>query len=295
MSRPANLPARVKSTARTVLKSAAARSRPLYLAAGRRTADLRMVPSFVMIGASRSGTTTLFHSFGTHPGIARPPLHKGVRYFDINYANGWDWYRGHFPLRTPWRAGRQAFEASGYYLYHPLVPERMSADLPNVKLIAMVRDPVVRAFSAWKHESARGFEHLPLAEALDAEDERLAVATQELAANPNANPASLRHHSHRTRGEYIDQLERYLQHYDRSQLHVVISEEFFANPATEYAKVLEFLGLSVRMPPKGFAQENARPSKPMPADVRTRLVEHYRPYNQRLEELLGRRLPWQSE
>lgn len=289
MKMPAALRA---SRVRSTLKSAATKARPLYLAAGERTAVYRMTPAFIMIGASRSGTTTLFHSFGTHPEIARPPLHKGVRYFDLNYDKGWDWYRAHFPLRTPWRSGKRAFEASGYYLYHPLVPERMAADLPQIKLVAMVRDPVERAFSAWKHESARGFEDLPLSAALDAEDERLATAAQELARDPFANPHSLRHHSHRTRGEYIDQFERYLQYVDRSNLHVVVSERFFADPEQEYAQVLEFLGLPVVMPAEGFAKENARPSKPMPEDDRLRLAEHFQPYNDRLEKFLGYPLPW---
>lgn len=273
-------------------------ARDAYLAAGARTARWRMTPSFIMVGASRSGTTTLFRALAEHPQTARPPVNKGVRYFDLNYNRGWDWYLGHFPLRASTalqarRAGQvQAFEASGYYLFHPLVPERMAKDLPNVKLIATLRDPVERAFSAWKHESARGFETLPFDEALAREDDRLSEGLGALALDAFHSSHALRHQSHRTRGEYITQLRRYLEHFPREQLHVLIAEDFFADPMREFDAVVDFLGLDRFAPTGGFPQQNARPSAPMPEQVRAQLVEHYRPFNAELEALLGRALPW---
>src|SRR6185295_13954928 len=89
------------------------------------------------------------------------------------------WYRGHFPLR--WPAERRmpasttpdAFEACTYYLFHPFAMERIAADYPDLKLVAMLRDPVERAYSAYKHELARGFEWETFERALDLEEERL--------------------------------------------------------------------------------------------------------------------------
>ncbi len=95
-----------------------------------------------------------------HPQVVRPAFHKGINFFDLNYYRGLTWYRGHFPVArvaqatTARHGGPMTFEASGYYMYHPFAMERMARDLPGVKLVVMLRDPVERAFSAYKHESA---------------------------------------------------------------------------------------------------------------------------------------------
>lgn len=262
-----------------------------YVRAGAVSSWWRMTPSFLMIGASRAGTTTLFNALAEHPGIVRPLMHKGVRYFDLNYERGPRWYRGHFPVQRLHR-GQLAFEASGYYLYHPLAPARIASELPRIKLIAMLRDPVERAYSGWKHESARGFETLPFAEALQQESNRLAASMAELDADPYAHPHSLRHHSHRSRGEYATQLRRYYSHLSPFQVHVMISEEFFAEPDREFAKLLDFLQLDPFTPAMGFPKQNARPSKSMPAGIRADLTEHFSERNRDLATLLGRDLPW---
>jgi hypothetical protein len=271
-------------------------SRDSYLALGARTARWRLSPDFLMIGASRCGTTSLFRALSAHPHILRPAVNKGVRYFDLNYHRGWKWYQGHFPLRST--AVRHAnghpprtFEASGYYLFHPLVPARIGADLPQVRLIAMLRDPVERAYSAWKHETARGFEDEPFERALELEADRLAGEADRLLADPQYASFGLRHRSHRTRGEYADQLERFLRYFPRSQLHIVQSEAFFAEPHIEYARVLDFLHLP-QHDPGGFAVHNARPSSPLPDRIRRDLQAHYAPFNHRLSAIVGEPLRW---
>ncbi len=268
-----------------------------YVTVGTSTAPLRMEPSFAMVGASRAGTTTLFRALSQHPQTVRPPVNKGVRYFDLNYGQGWSWYRGHFPvartatLRAGSWAPPAAFEASGYYLFHPFAIERMARDLPDVRLVAMLRDPVERAFSAWKHESARGFEWESFERALELEDERLLGEVDRMARDVTYESFCHRHQSHRSRGEYVDQLERALQVFPRSQIHVIQSEAFFARPEHEYRRLSDFLGLR---PFYGasFEQQNARPSSPMPTTTRRALEGHFAPYNDRLERLLGEPLMW---
>ena len=74
---------------------------------------------------------------------------------------------------TARHGGPMSFEASGYYMYHPFAMERLARDMPGVKLVVMLRDPVERAFSAYKHEYARGYEWESFEKALELEDERL--------------------------------------------------------------------------------------------------------------------------
>src|SRR5690606_15296632 len=134
--------------------------------AGQATRGRRALPDVLLAGAQRCGTTTLFRALLQHPRVLGPTLRKGEHYFDTGYGRGLDWYRGRFPTRRAVRAagggtGAVVCESSPYYLFHPLCAERIAADLPGVKVVVMLRDPVERAYSAHAHETARGYETQP--------------------------------------------------------------------------------------------------------------------------------------
>ena len=268
---------------------------------GRYTSGGRLVPSFLVVGGQRCGTTSLHRALVAHPVVAGPVLHKGVNYFDLQYARGPAWYRGHFPLLSSarrragnWSVGSgepQAMESSGYYLYHPLALPRIARDLPGVRLIVMLRDPVERAYSAYKHGIARGFETETFERALELEPERLAGEEERLASDQSYQSHSHRHHAYVTRGRYAEQLAPAFDLFGREAVHVVESETFFSQPETTYDEVLDFLGLPAWLPPS-FDQHNARPGTDMPEAVRKELDEYFRPHDDDLAELLGHVPAW---
>lgn len=267
---------------------------------GTATARPRMLPAFVVAGAQRAGTTSLYRALMSHPLVLPPNYHKGVNYFDINYDRGLAWYQGHFPverlahLRTRRHGGTPVtFDPSGYYMFHPLAAERMALDLPSVKVVTMVRDPVDRAHSAHKHELARGFETEPFERALELEDARLAGEEARLRAEPGYHSFSHRHHAYVRRGQYAEQLARFLEVLPRGHLHVVESEKFFETPEEEYVKLLDFLGLPVIFPPR-FDRYNGRPRAPMSEDTRERLYRHFESHDAALRDILGREPAWRS-
>ncbi|WP_067822307.1 sulfotransferase domain-containing protein [Actinomadura kijaniata] len=268
-------------------------------AVGRLTTELRVRPDFLMVGTQRGGTTSLFRSLAEHPGIVQPNFHKGVHYFDVNYHRGPRWYQGHFPTRAAARrraAGTTdrplAFESAGYYMHHPLAPERIARDLPGVKLLVLLRDPVERAFSAHKHELARGFEtESSFERALELEESRLAGEVERIRADHRYLSHSHRHHSYVDRGRYADQIERLFALFGRERVLVLFAEDFFAEPEPHYDRIIDFLGLPHWRPAR-FERHNARPGSPMPEAVRTRLTEHFEPYDTRLAELLGEVPAW---
>ena len=269
--------------------------RRFSVAAGTRTAALRMSPSFVLAGAQRCGTTSLFRALMAHPSVLGPVHHKGVNYFDVNYARGRSWYLGHFPVRSlahvRTRGTAMTFEASGYYVYHPHAAVRLASDLPDVKVLVMLRDPVERAYSAYKHEFARGFETETFERALELEDERIQPDLDRMLADPHHYGSSHRHHSYRRRGQYAEQLQRVVDALGRDRLHVVDSARFFASPQEEFSRVTDFLGLAR---PEGIAYDrwNARPGSRMPLAAETFLRESLAPHDQALERLLGERPSW---
>jgi hypothetical protein len=274
--------------------------RRAYVVLGEATAGMRLLPSFIMIGVQRCGTTSLFRTLLEHPQVRRATFRKGVNYFDLNYYRGMRWYQGHFPVaeiarrQTARYGGPAAFEASGYYLYHPFALERLARDLPETKLVAMLRDPAERAFSAYKHEYARGFERESFERALELEDERLSGEIDRMREDIRYQSLSHRHHSYRHRGHYAEQLERAFEFFPPAQVHVIDSEAYFDQPARVYRRLLAFLGLNPHEP-AGFRQVNARPSGPMLAATRQMLAEYYAPHDERLSKLLGRPLRWAGE
>lgn len=259
-----------------------------------------MLPGFLICGGQRCGTTSLYRAMAAHPVVLKAVLHKGVHYFDTNYRRGFGWYRGHFPLRrSATRIERetgfrpQTFESSPYYLYHPHAGARIAADLPGVKLIVLVRDPVERAYSQHAHELARGFElEADFGRALDLEPSRLAGQRERLLADPHAYSFSHQHHGYRARGEYARYLDILAKHVGRERILVLDSEQFFMDPKPVYDSVLEFLGLPHLGYPE-FERHNARPrSAGMEARLRGELTAHFAPHDAALEPWLSAPPTW---
>lgn len=265
---------------------------------GSATSHLRQLPSFILVGAQRAGTTSLFRALMSHPLIHSANYHKGVNYFDLNYGRGLSWYQGHFPTAGSLRRRSSGtpgspitFEASGYYMFHPCAAARMARDLPDVRILAMLRDPVERAYSAWKHEHARGYETEQFERALELEDQRLAGQVERMLADPDYQSFSHRHHAYVRRGQYAEQLSRLGEVFPAGQIHVIESEAFFEQPELTYSGILDFLGLPPAFPDR-FDRWNGRPSAPMPQATRAQLREHFDEHDRALSSLLGRRPAW---
>ncbi len=266
-------------------------------AVGRVTAGVRMLPDLIVAGAQRCGTTTLYRLLVEHPAIVRPLFHKGIGYFDVGYDHPWSWYHGHFPVaavaaaRTA-RVGRpMTFDSSGYYMFHPLAADRIAKHLPDVKVVTLVRDPVERAFSAYKHELARGFETEDFETALALEPERLAGEVERMQADPSYQSFHHRHHAYVGRGRYAEQIVRLRQALPPEQVMVIDANRFFAEPVEQFARLQEWLGLPVHNPEK-VEQANARPSKPMPDSIRSMLLDTFESPDVELAGLLGTTPSW---
>lgn len=261
------------------------------------TAAYRALPDFIIIGAQRCGTTSLYNYLLQHPRVL-PAFHKEVHYFDLHFHEGVAWYRSHFPLcehlplaRKLSRAAYKSGEASPYYIFHPLAPRRVATLLPRCKLIALLRNPVDRAYSHYHHQVRMGHETLTFEEAIDAERERLEGETERLMDDETYRSHSYQYYSYLTRGEYAKQLERWMEYFPREQILVLASEELFASPREVVWKVFKFLDLrSFRI--RCTSNINPASYPPMSPAARARLVEYFMPHNHRLYSLLGADFGW---
>jgi hypothetical protein len=196
---PAELVPRVPEPVRKVARTA-------IWGFGRATSRWRPLPHFLVLGAQKAGTTALYAYLRWHPAITGPSW-KEVSFFDRHWWRGPAWYRGQFPLRS---GTRLVGEASPSYLFHPLAPERVGALVPDARLVALLRDPVARAYSHYQHEVALGREPLSFEDALAAEPERTRGEEARLVADARAFSRAWWDHTYVARGLYAEQLERWL-------------------------------------------------------------------------------------
>lgn len=275
---------------RTTARSGA---RTIITGVGQLSAPLRMTPSFLIAGAQRCATTSLFRMLAQHPEVHPPALNKGVHYFDTadKFRRGLRYYTGHFPLRRPATSTGITGEGSPYYIFHPLAVQRIAAALPEAKLVVLLRDPAERAFSAYKQELKRGFETLPFAEALDAEARRLDGEEERIISDEDYQSFSHQHHAYVARGRYAAQLERAFATLGRERVLVIDAEDFMLPGLPQWQELTDYLGISP-WTPQDVLQSNARPSSPMPEDIRSLLVREFAEDDERLAELLGYTPSW---
>jgi len=262
----------------------------------RLTARHRRLPDFIIPGAQKAGTTSLFGWLQGHP-QCEPSLKKEVHFFDRHFDRGTAWYRTNFPLcRSVGQddATKLRFESSPYYMFDPRVPERVREVLPNAKVIFLLRDPVTRAYSHFQHSTLRRREKLSFEEAIAAEPTRLAGEEEKLMADPTYQSSAYQHFSYLARGIYADQLHRWLEHFPLEQLLVIESEQMFRDPSAVFQRVLDFLAIDP-WEPAGFGNLNTgRYRSKMPESIQRQLAAYFAPHNERLYELLGTRFSWCS-
>jgi len=249
------------------------------------------LPDFLIIGAQKCGTTFLYHLLCQHPYV-EPATTKEVHFFDTNFAEGVQWYRSHFSTPTQ-KDGRKMLtgESSPYYIYYPHAARRAAQVVPQARLIALLRNPVDRAYSDYNHKFREAREHLSFEDAIEAEEERLRGEKEKLLADESYHSPKYRRYSYLSRGIYVDQLLEWERHFDRDQLLVLKSEDFFENPQDSFDRVLGFLGLP-HWEIGASGQRNEGEYDEMSFATRQRLEAYFEPHNRRLYEYLGVDLGW---
>ena len=249
---------------------------------GRATARWRRLPDFLILGAQKAGTTALYAYLRWHPQITGPAF-KEVSFFDRHYARGEAWYRAHLPARVS--AGTLVGEASPSYLFHPLAPERVRALVPEARLIAILRNPVDRAFSHYQHELSLGRETLPFEEAIEREEERMEGEVERMLRDPEYFSHAWWNYTYLARGRYAEQLERWFAVFPRDRLLVLSTDELANDTAETYGRVLDFLGVErhdLASYPRIFEREYAE----LDPAIRARLEAYFEEPNRHLEEVL---------
>lgn len=183
-----------------------------------------LYPNFLFVGPDKSGSSWLYKALRAHHQVYLPDV-KELFYFDRFYDRGWRWYKSFFE-----DAGydyRVIGEISHDYLFSPLACERIAQDLPSVKLMVCLRDPVERAFSAYLYMIKQGRVNCDFETALEEVEELI------------------------DHGRYAEHLEGYLETFGRERIHIAAFDDLVADPQGFFDQVCSFLGVARKeLPPE---------------------------------------------
>jgi hypothetical protein len=204
-----------------------------------------VLPNFVIVGAMKCGTSSLAKWLGDHPDAWVVP-EKELHFFNQGWDRGLAWYESRF---TASNGQARVGEASPTYLVDLDCHDRMASVLPDARLVAMVRDPVDRAYSHYWHWRERMGETRTFEQVVD----------DELAGKPGAdrlvwNPERPEEYSYLGPGVYLKQLEHLASRFERGQLKVIVFDDLSEKPAEVFRDVCRFLDLGVDQVPESVGR-----------------------------------------
>ena len=256
------------------------------------------LPDFLIIGSKKSGTTSLYRYLTTHPSVI-PAATKEVGYFDRYYEKGEKWYRMNFPSRwggkSKSNSGKTMHitgEATPTYIYHPHAPQRVFKLLPNIKLIVMLRNPVDRTYSQYNMEANNHTnEDLTFEEAIEKEPERLEGEFEKMEKDGNYFSYNYYTFSYLTSSIYVEQLERWFKYFPREQFLIINGDDLKKNVECVFQNILNFLNIP-NFNLEKYEEIGKRKYPKMNPETRKKLVEFFKPHNERLYKLLGTNFHW---
>lgn len=252
------------------------------------------LPDFIVIGGQRCGSSFCYRRLLSWHPYVEPAVRKEVHYFDLYFDEGVDWYRSNFPPPARKEEGRVLTgEASPDYLFHPHVPRRAAEVVPGARLIALLRNPVDRAYSAYYLQTRQGRETLSFEGAIEAEEDRLQGEKDRMLADESYESPNRRYFSYQTMGIYVDQLREWHKFFDRDQVLVLKSEDLYDRTPETLKLIQNFLDLPEWQPElSALSKDPETRYSPMNPATRQRLEDYFEPHNQRLYEYLGVDFGW---
>lgn len=250
----------------------------------------RLLPGFLIVGAMRGGTTSLVNYLYDHPDVRRPRTdpYDEIHFFDVHYDRGMDWYRSHFPLARP---GDRAITgaSSPYALFHPHAAARAAADLPEARILILLRHPVQRAISHFL--LLRQEEWVPetsIDDVIERETRMIEQESARLFQEPLYHSLTHRTYSLVSRGVYLPQVQDWYAHFPDEQICVIKSETLYARTAEVCERVQRFLGLEPFPIHRQQAfNDSSRGEGQIPEATLDALAAFYAPHNEALYAFLA--------
>jgi hypothetical protein len=243
-------------------------------------------PTFIVAGTLPAGTGHLYGLLIQHPEVyLAPPMQPECNFFfkTAEYEKGLDYYE------QRWFSGvgaeKAVGERSSLLLSSERAPARVARDLPGVKLIFLLRNPVDRAYANYRFTALAGYEDMSFEDALANEERRMAEARARSPFWGEIQP-----HAYFHRGRYFDQVSNWLRHFPREQILLMRSDELLKEQNVALRKVYTFLGVDTSFVAADFQDM----SSPAVRDVRLQAklrAEHPGEFDQAVQRLRERQPP----
>jgi hypothetical protein len=261
------------------------------------TGSSHVLPDFYILGGQKCGTTSMFMYLTRHPAILSPNA-KDIRFFDKYFFKGVNWYRVNFPSKSRKSLLGKSFkhvltgEGTERYFDHPHAPQRIKQVTPHAKFIILLRNPIDRSYSHYKMISRRHAESLPFEKAIQEED-RIIPLYQKMIDDPSYYSDIYFRHGYLHRGIYVDKIKHWMEIFPKEQFLIIQSEEFFRDPSKIYNQVLDFLGVENFELDTYRTYGKVNKNRKIDSIFYNELLDYFKPHNQRLYELLGRKFDWE--
>lgn len=248
------------------------------------------LPDFIIIGETKTGSTSVYNYLLEHPQIkgaidersiiqevkelsdSQLSNSKEIRYYDRYYFKGLDWYKSKFPATD---SDEITGEATPMYFFRTLTASRLAKDVPKVKLIVLLRNPVDRLYSNFQHNNKY----------ITNWSKKYSSFEEYL------NTCSDSDYYLIEKGLYVYTIQKWLKFFPKNQLMIITTEEMRDSPQNGYSKILRFLGVQDYIIER-FSLHRTNSYKPMKKETRHLLEDFYMPFNEELEKLLGVKLNW---
>lgn len=257
------------------------------------TSPLRVLPNFFVIGAGRTGTTSLYHYLDQHPSLSKSAYDE-LGFFDDNFHLGLHWYRSLFPsIFTKFRIKLKThffmtYDVTPSYVRRPWIARRIKKQFPDSKLIIVLRNPVDRTYSHYdlstKFGETRTFEEV-------IEEDMNDIVTWNDDSKDDNYFATKVENSKLARGFYAEQLPVWFELFSKNQILIISSEDLASNTKNIMNDIFQFLNL-----PKyeilNTKKVNVSKYSKMNSNTRKKLVTFFKPYNEQLYEFLNSKFDW---
>jgi len=255
------------------------------------TGKTRVLPDFIIIGAMKSGTTSLYNYICEHPCVL-PAAYDEIGFFDSNFHLGLNWYRSFFPTKKQIDTVKQkqgigiTGEDTPFYFWNKDACDRIQKLLPDIKLILILRNPIDRAFSEYNNVLRERNINLSFEEYIKSDLENIKK-------NPPDISQCLKKNAILSRGIYFIQLQMWQDLFSQEQIFILDSNELSQRPIETMNEVFKFLKIPEYNSQKKFLNKKFVYNK-INDNTRKKLIELYRPYNAQLYKIISRIFDWEK-
>jgi len=257
------------------------------------TSPIRLLPNFIIVGAVRCGTTSLYYNICEHSCVL-PASYDEIGFFDSNYELGINWYKSMFPTKFKRKKIESKTgicitgEDTPFYFWDKKAIERIKKEIPKIKLIVLLRNPIDRAYSNYHLGVRSGSESLSFEDSIKKE---ISLLEKNNDVESDGIEKFLRPRSYIAKGFYYNQIKNWFEVFSKDQILVLNTENLAKNPHQTLEQVFNFLSLPNEQI-KNLQNRKVENYQKMSEDTRQFLRKLYKPHNEKLFKFLKKKFEW---